>query len=110
MNDVPEQLDNSPAITDLKDAVYNEDKTSHNKAEGEENEDDAGEAEGDHAYERGVSEQPEMLELLANPRAMDILRGVMEDLPAMPSNTVRIFLSSTFSGLLYIHARYLGGF
>ena len=31
--------------------------------------------------------------------AQRVLHGDMEDLPPMPSNTVRIFLSSTFSGL-----------
>ena len=29
----------------------------------------------------------------------EVLRGSMSNLPAMPTNTVRIFLSSTFSGL-----------
>ena len=33
-----------------------------------------------------------------HPRALEILRGATNDLPAMPSNVIRVFLSSTFSG------------
>lgn len=29
---------------------------------------------------------------------LKVIEGSLEDLPAMPSNTVRIFLSSTFTG------------
>ncbi len=31
-------------------------------------------------------------------KALLVLKGCMEDLPPLPSNTVRIFLSSTFAG------------
>ena len=31
-------------------------------------------------------------------KALRILQGCMKDLPSLPSNTIRIFLSSTFSG------------
>lgn len=33
-----------------------------------------------------------------HPRAREILKGATDNLPAMPSNVIRIFLSSTFSG------------
>ena len=51
---------------------------------------------------RTISEQPEFFEMRDNEDAMEIFRGKMEELPVMPSNTVRIFLSSTFSGLWQI--------
>ena len=44
----------------------------------------------------------ERMELLRRPGVMDVLRGSIQDLPHLPSNTVRIFLSSTFSGMLLL--------
>ncbi len=36
--------------------------------------------------------------LLSKPGVLDILKGSMANLPQVSTNTVRIFLSSTFSG------------
>ena len=46
--------------------------------------------------EEDVPDDPKFFEM------MEVFRGKMEKLPAMLSNTVRVFLSSTFAGWLQI--------
>lgn len=65
----------------------------------------------DGAEDAGVADEEEEqdmeVEQDSNPyvgldaRAMEILKGCLEDLPRLPTKTVRIFLSSTFSGTVF---------
>ena len=56
-------------------------------------------AEGDGGLESDMDDGDETdYERLIDARFWDVLCGTTKDLPVMPTNTVRIFLSSTFSG------------
>ena len=39
--------------------------------------------------------------VVSDPRALSIFRGCLTNIPKLPTNTVRIFLSSTFSGCVH---------
>jgi hypothetical protein len=49
-------------------------------------------------YESHDSTSPETEMIFGDPDVMEVMKGRMHDLPVLPSNIVRIFLSSTFSG------------